>query len=106
MKKICGNCPFRKDEGKVRLHKERAREIAENAASPDGVAFWCHKTTGRGQTKIHCQGSALLTLATIPNDLTQSLRIGVALGIFDPADRTDADKVFGSVEEMIEGHGF
>ena len=43
MKRPCVNCPFLR-EGGIRLTEERARELAENAVSRDGVRFYCHKS--------------------------------------------------------------
>lgn len=85
------------------MHRERAKEIAENALSWDGEAFWCHKTTyagtgKRGRVK-HCAGSAIFSERH--GVVTQALRIGERLGVYDPAKLQGHDRVFETTEEMV-----
>jgi hypothetical protein len=103
----CDNCPFLKSMSYLR--PARARELAENALSWDGQAFWCHKTldqftvaTNTKSDAMHCAGSAILSEKH--GIVTQSLRIAGRLGLYNPDQLRGHDLVYESLEEMVDGH--
>lgn len=105
----CGNCPFRR-EGGIRLHPQRAREIAKAAILATGKAFPCHKTVDydtadeNGDTvpsgdESYCAGAIAFALNTRMEN--QLLRIARRLGMWKPRDIKNRAEVFRSVSEMI-----
>lgn len=106
LKQPCRRCPFLKSMGY--LNAERAREIALNAASWDGVAWWCHETVDYSDDQRstapsqHCAGSAIFSEKH--GVATQALRIAGRLGLYDPSAMKGVELVYDSVEEMVDGH--
>lgn len=106
----CDNCPFLR-EGGIRVHPERARELAESQTEHQGSTFACHKTTvpdlnGEGDlvetpNSQYCGGA--LAMSAKLGLYNQSLRIAHRLGLWTPSQMTAEGKarVFGSVLEMI-----
>ena len=52
LKKPCGNCPFRNDEGAISLEPGRLEEIKEDLLD-DGNTFICHKTVQYDREELH-----------------------------------------------------
>lgn len=105
----CPNCPFRTDDGAIRLRAERAREIAQDL---DQCTFTCHKTTVPdpnngaemmdGPNAQHCAGA--LIMLEREGAPSQMMRIAERLGIYDPqALKMDAP-VFLNRQEFITEH--
>jgi hypothetical protein len=101
----CENCPFLRDSGE-RLLPERVREIAGNMLRLDGGAFFCHKTVDYtddyGAITIdsqHCVGALLFALKHGRD--TAVMRSARRLG-WDPAALRGHERVFESVEEMLQ----
>ena len=100
IKKPCRECPFRKSSNY--LTPGRARELAENAASWEGQAFFCHKTM-RERPRMQCGGMA--TFGQKLGFRNQAMRIAVGLGLFEPDELlANYDVVYDSVEAMELGH--
>lgn len=100
IKKPCRECPFRKTSSY--LHPGRARELAENATSDDGSAFWCHKTL-RERPKMQCGGMAIFGQKL--GHRNQAMRIAVGLGLYRPDELLPHyDLVYDSVQAMEAGH--
>jgi len=119
----CNNCPFLR-EGGIRLHPDRADELAYNACNPHGQRFACHKSLsaidpdfevdedGDGLTQLDvipegvldCAGSAILGLHQ--HNMTQYLRVMSRIGQFNPYafSKADMDRVFDEPEQMIEAN--
>lgn len=104
----CGNCPFLK-EGGIRLHPERAREIADNMLSTEGATFACHKTAidsddenGRteGPDSLHCAGA--LIFAEKNGNATQMMRICERLGMYDASKLKNQHLVFDDLDQMLD----
>jgi hypothetical protein len=110
--KPCDNCPFLK-EGGIRVHPERAREIAESQINGEGggASFACHKTTigdgngdlVQGPRSQYCAGA--LAFAIKVESFNQLLQIASRLGWWDPSaiQPQAIETVFGSVLEMVAG---
>lgn len=109
--KPCANCPFLRMGG-VRLTRGRTREIAQNMLSPNGNEFYCHQTldyenedvdgdcAGEPTDKTqHCAGA--LIFAEKNGTETQMMRICHRIGLYHPDDLQDSDKVFDTLEEML-----
>lgn len=101
----CENCPFLRDSG-VRLLPERVLEIGGNMLHPQGGPFLCHKTMDYaddfGDITIesqHCAGALLFALKN--GSETHVMRLARRLG-WDPAALRGHERVFGSVEEMLQ----
>jgi hypothetical protein len=104
----CENCPFLRDHG-VRLLPERVREIAGSMLRLDGGGFFCHKTVDYAHDygevtadSQHCVGALLF--AQKHGKETAIMRSARRLG-WDPAALRGHDRVFDSVEEMLEAAG-
>tara|TARA_B100001245_G_scaffold236257_1_gene226451 strand:- start:8368 stop:8736 length:369 start_codon:yes stop_codon:yes gene_type:complete len=114
LKKPCKNCPFIKEEhrkeNKGWLGKARAKEIFDSMAIHD-YSFPCHKTTKPdseeldmqlSSTSQHCAGAlALQEKLGFANQMT---RIAGRLGIYNPKELIDTDKIVDSEEEFVELH--
>lgn len=105
----CRDCPFRR-EGGIRLHRERAREIAKNTILAQGASFPCHKTVDYDSCsedgaplpsdgESYCAGAIAFGLNN--RMLNQILRIAQRLGMWKSKDIKDRQQVFGSVSEMV-----
>jgi hypothetical protein len=101
----CENCPFLRDGG-VRLLPERVLEIGSNLLHRDGGPFLCHKTVDYtdeyGDITIesqHCAGALLFALKN--GSETRVMRLARRLG-WDPATLRGHERVFESVEEMLQ----
>lgn len=96
LKKPCANCPFLK-QGGIELRAGRLQGIIDNLIEDDHSTFQCHKTVhskrggewdGEGVYQASgkesmCAGALIyLEKARRP---TVAMRIGRALGIYDPA---------------------
>ncbi len=118
--KPCNDCPFRKQNG-IRLTEPRVVDIAGQMLSPDGVAFWCHKTTvsieetdegsttrGAGSDTQHCAGA--LIFAEKNDNATQVMRIAERLGIYRRdvvmADTNTTNEVCDTIQEMLKVNGY
>lgn len=85
----CDNCPFRKVGG-IRLHPERAIEIANNAIRAQGATFMCHKTVTHDDdgehaptdTEQYCAGA--LAFALNVGSLNQFMRIAMRIRNWNP----------------------
>jgi hypothetical protein len=111
LNKPCNNCPFLKKDG-VRLHPERAKQIAHNALGPQGGTFACHKTTidrnetddeGFGERSVgehtqHCAGALIFSEKHV---VTQMMRIAERLRMYDASRLEGQDLVFDTVGEMV-----
>lgn len=109
--KPCDNCPFR-IEGGIRLHPERAREIANCFVQEPGATFPCHKTVDYSEADEDgeapmtrdnqmCAGGLILSEHFgRPNNM---LRMAMRLGLYDPdkLDRASFSHVFNSVRAMV-----
>src|SRR6185437_9225902 len=85
MKTPCGNCPFLRKSGAVRLMRSRIEQIAGVMLDPHGGTFTCHKTTVEvededgncdredGPNATHCAGA--LIFAEKNGNQTQMMRI-------------------------------
>lgn len=111
----CSNCPFLK-KGGIRLTQGRIRELCDNMLSPDGVEFYCHKTTGdcedegedgerympKKGTK-HCAGA--LIFAERNKNATQMMRIAERLRLYEPkklmSDKKAVNAVASSTAELL-----
>ena len=111
MKTPCGNCPFLRKSGAVRLMRSRIEQIAGVMLDPHGGTFTCHKTTVEvededgncdredGPNATHCAGA--LIFAEKNGNQTQMMRIAGRIGIYDPGQlNMDAD-VFDDIGEML-----
>lgn len=110
LKKPCSNCPFLKKAG-VRLTPARVRQVAENALSPHGGTFSCHKTTTEddnghrveSKDSRHCAGA--LIFAERNGNATQMMRIAERLGLYDARaimkDKAVVRSVFKDLPEML-----
>lgn len=110
LKKPCSNCPFLRKAG-VRLTPQRVRQVAENALSPHGGTFACHKTTieddngHRVETKDsrHCAGSLIFSERN--GNATQMMRIAERLGLYDAKalmkNKAAVNSVFRNLIEML-----
>lgn len=115
----CSNCPFLR-EGGIRVHPERAREIAQGQLNGrEERTFPCHKTTidvtitnedgdeeydkGWGPHTQYCGGA--MTFAILLGSYNQTLQIAERLGWWDPSqmEPTAGAGVFRSVLEMMAG---
>lgn len=110
----CANCPFLR-EGGIRVHPERAREIAQGQlCGQEERTFPCHKTTidvvdnetgesdlGWGPQTQYCAGA--LAFATKLDSFNQTMQIAERLSWWDPSqmEPTAGAGVFGSVLEMM-----
>lgn len=100
VKRPCRECPFRKTSSY--LYPARARELAENAASHNGSAFWCHKTLDESP-RLQCGGMA--TFGEKLGFQNQAMRIALRLGMYEPSELIKFyDLVYDSIEEMQAGH--
>lgn len=104
----CSNCPFLK-EGGIRLHRERAYEIANYMLSTQGKEFACHKTTvdsdddnGKAVTSesLHCAGA--LIFAEKNGNATQMMRICERIGMYDRHNLKNQDRVFNNLDQMLD----
>lgn len=96
-------------QGGLRVHPERALEIARYATDSAGGEFACHKTTkynAQGDlvaTKIsqHCAGA--LIFADKQDRAHQMARINMRLGFYDPnlLDQAAFPLVFDDEDEMV-----
>ncbi len=100
--KPCVNCPFTKDCLKGWLGEERARGIAETGLN-DG-SFPCHETTMRKGEWSQCAGALILTEKNGGTEQNVIFRIAAYSGQFDKNKLKDFDRVFNSIEEMVEHH--
>lgn len=105
LKKPCENCPFRK-HGAIELRPDRVKGIVDGLVKNDQSTFHCHKTVhgpkGGGDGDLtgeesYCTG-ALIYLQKIgrPN---VAMRLGAALGMFDPAS---LEAQYGVVLDSVE----
>jgi hypothetical protein len=98
----CPECPFSRGPKAVRLHPERAREIAKNMLSFSGKIFWCHKTTTTGGAsrgrRQHCAGAFIF--AEKNGMETQPMRIAKRLRIYP--ELTGREEVFSTVAQMVK----
>jgi hypothetical protein len=115
MRTPCDNCPFRR-KGGIRVHPERAREIAEMMLDEGaGGMFPCHKSVDYDRAEIddegdgyrvgrsgevHCAGA--LVFAERQGFQTQAMQIAERLGMYDPDGLDAAADVFTSAEAMVD----
>lgn len=104
----CHQCPFRR-EGGIRLHPDRAEEIANQEGE-----FHCHETIdydssedGEGRTTPKTQVCAgFLILREKMEQPNQMMRIAERLRIYDAKRLMDGnpavDEVFDDIDEMLE----
>lgn len=117
LKTPCKECPFRRTMGY--LSPERAREIAENAATGN-FSFSCHKTlSGQrvppenhlgetvtyrpGEQDLWCAGALILGEKAGRRNRMQ--QIAERLGLLKPDELDMEADVYDTVEEMVKGHG-
>ena len=103
LKKVCADCPFRRDRDFLGLSQERVREIADSLRM--GETFQCHKTVyGRGEREQLCAG-ALSTMEREGNP-HQVVQVMERLGI-DVSSHLDssAQPVYNSLDEWAESVG-
>lgn len=85
LRKPCENCPFRK-VGAIELRPGRLAGIIDNLLVDDMSPFLCHKTLDT--SRCYCAGALIyLHKARMPN---VAMRLGQALGMFNPDDYGDA----------------
>jgi hypothetical protein len=104
--KPCHNCPFRR-EGGIRLHPERAREIAHSQIRAVGGMFSCHKTVHHDDDGEHaphekeqyCAGAVAFTINV--GSENQLLQVSRRMRMWHPRDIEERDEVFRSVDEMV-----
>lgn len=100
--KPCRNCPFTKGCTKNWLGEERAREIAETGLNDE--TFACHETThGKGDYS-QCAGALILTEKNGGVYQNFLFRLAAMGGIFKKEKLTDFDRVFDTIEEMVNHH--
>lgn len=96
LRRPCANCPFRK-EGGVPLQPGRLAGIVEGLVSGEHTTFHCHKTvhgprggdwddegTYRASNQESMCAGAIILLEKAHRP-TLAMRLGVALGMHDPA---------------------
>jgi len=110
MRRPCSTCPFLK-KGGIRLHPSRAIEITSMMESMDGSTFACHETAfsrddcDEGEILItgnskHCAGAIIYALKH--DNMTQMMRISHRLGMWNPGEFRDHEKVIDSAKEMMD----
>jgi hypothetical protein len=108
LKRPCATCPFLKVGG-IRLHKDRAREIAGYFTDAQGGTFACHSTIDYNQDEDNddeqmCVGG--MVFADKQNKANQIVRIMERCGAIDwPTLRKSRPLVFDSVRQMIKAQG-
>lgn len=103
----CSDCPFLK-EGGVRLGRDRMEEIARYTMSDhNSKTFACHKTTGAAGGKrvppvkqSHCAGA--LIFCHKQGQRSQIHQVAERLGLYDSEKLVGHERVFDTVEEMVE----
>ena len=105
LKKICNQCPFRKDAPKGWLGKKRINEIVEETVQGDKY-FVCHKTLDlQPDEQKLCAGKLILEGRVNPYG-NSSTRVGMALGLI-PKNYSDiygGELVFETKDECINHH--
>jgi hypothetical protein len=104
----CSNCPFLR-EGGVRLRPERAADIAGQFLDDYGKTFACHKTTGASggkrvlkKNQSHCAGALIFCHKN--GHRTQLHQVLQRMGFYDPTLLRGHDRVFDTIEEMLEAN--
>lgn len=109
LKAPCGNCPFRTDDARVRLPRERAEDIAEGIID-ESLSFSCHKTNVWTESDDdlpsvqpqHCAGAAIfLENLERPN---QWMRIAERLGRYDRSQLKMDSPVPKTRDEFLDLH--
>jgi hypothetical protein len=106
----CDDCPFRKGGGVRHTPTMMASYIAHHTTYP-GASFPCHKSVpesdDRSQWSAWQDGQVLcaggLLFAAKVGAENGIMRVGRAMGWFDPSTQTPAERalVFDSVDEML-----
>ena len=109
LKKPCGNCPFRNDEGAIKLAPGRVEDIIQELLTDDWKSFHCHKTVYSQKGGFHdgdgnylpsgnekmCAGAMAvlhklgrpsigMRIAMVTNELTTQELDQMALGVLEP----------------------
>lgn len=105
LKKVCNQCPFRKDAPKGWLGAKRITDIVTETIEGDKY-FVCHKTLDlpSSDQKL-CAGKLILEGRENPYG-NSSTRVGMALGLIpkDYSDIAGGELVFETKKECIDHH--
>lgn len=105
LKKVCNQCPFRRDSMEGWLGEKRITEIIDETVKGNGY-FVCHKTLhlDKDEQKL-CAGKLILE-GKVNAYGNSSTRVGMAFGLvprkYDQIE--GAELVFESAEECIQHH--